>query len=1020
MITILHCLITITSLLRCISAAPVESFPFNNQIPPVARYDQDYYYQIRSDTFTSSVSSITYSTSSLPDWLNFDQTSLILSGKPTTNNNSLKDQTISFQLTGTDSEASVSSDCSIILSAASPPTVNSASSDTVASQLLSQGKTDGSTGFVITPGNDFSISLSDDTFLAGDREIIAHYGLMANHTPLPIWMSYDESNLSFKGKAPSVNSQVAPAQRYQILFVAADYSGYSGASVEFSLVVGAHQLVSNIHNTTLTVKNNESINYTIPIDQILIDGSELTMSNVTSFSSNITDATSWLSFDTAKGTLSGTVPKDATKETMGVSLQVLDVNGNQINYVLTVSIEGSTQKSLFTTSTFANINITRNEFFNYTIPSSYIASTDSDSVTYNTSISPSSAESQISFYSSNMTFVGRAPNSLTDLTVNLTAINSSNQDFSESRSFIMKVIDKRIILSSTSSNMFSSQTSMSVSATNTISTFSSTFSSTASATSAPAAIETPKKSSNKTLAIALGVALPCVAILVAALLFFCCRRRNRKNTNTDANTAAGASGSSTVPTPESGPINGPPIVGGPTSRGASNNATTATGQDPEKISDMPNGPFMAAGVLTTPPMADQLHTPPIPNSADTAEEWDTPKRMSNLNFFRIDGEEEKDISCSDSEYEGDANAKDFSYSTDETKADDNSDVNIDGILADIESDIAAMGGANPNLTDDDLIAAAINDNFEGPPGYGNPHQSWRQTIETNRRWQTRDSLASLATVSTNELFSVRVADEENANDNYRDYRMNDFSDDNAQNNIPRDNSSGIIRPISEAMSLSSVYSTMDTRDGNTDHNNYRVSKRISMSFSNPTNLAAVSEESSESSIHRKTSNDENRSVNLASTVESSDASFETASAGSDNQHYLDRSYQNDTDLGDLILRSGQGPATPVDERSSIIRPFRDQTGKISFRNTAPVAGLIGQVDEVSDTDTEADAFHDTVSGITYPRSPQDRDDISVDENANTNETARLVNFTNRRSINPTTNTSVENFDKSFSGELAFL
>ncbi|GMF03368.1 unnamed protein product [Ambrosiozyma monospora] len=113
------------------SATPTVGWPFDEQLPDVARVGESYSFTISSETYQDSDSDVQYSTSNLPSWLKFDSSSLTFSGTPETS-----DVTDSqdFQLIGKDSSGNILNETySIVVSSNPGPYVK----DPVSSQLSS-------------------------------------------------------------------------------------------------------------------------------------------------------------------------------------------------------------------------------------------------------------------------------------------------------------------------------------------------------------------------------------------------------------------------------------------------------------------------------------------------------------------------------------------------------------------------------------------------------------------------------------------------------------------------------------------------------------------------------------------------------------------------------------------------------------------------------------------------------------------------------------------------------------------
>ncbi|ABN68197.2 polarity establishment/cellular polarization [Scheffersomyces stipitis CBS 6054] len=491
--------------LMAIASAQIEvGFPFNEQLPNVARIDTAYSFTMANITYKSdNFGVISYQATGLPSWLSFDSDSRTFTGTPS------KDDVQEFEihLFGTDSSdgSTINNTYSMIVS--NDTGLHLSSNDVMFTEIAKYGDTNGNDGLVVREGQEFNISFEKSVFESystSKRPIVAYYGRSADRSSLPNWIDFDSDSLTFSGIVPHVVSDIAPSFEYGFSFIGSDYVGFAGAEGIFKLIVGAHSLSTSLNES---IKVNGTLNHdfdiSIPIfSSVFLDGSLISAENISSVDS--TDLPSWIHLDTDHYTLTGNFPGDATFDNF--TINVKDVFQNEVELPYSFNAIGS----VFTLSTLPNVNATRGQFFEYHLMNSYFTDFNSTDV----SVKFDSSNSWLTFHEDNNTFTGQVPKDLQKINVDVSA--SSDYD-SEDKSFDIVGIDSKT--SSTSSSSSATATS----------------SSSSSPTSSPSSSSTPVKSkastNHKALAIGLGVGIPAFLLLVAALILFCCcikRRKERK------------------------------------------------------------------------------------------------------------------------------------------------------------------------------------------------------------------------------------------------------------------------------------------------------------------------------------------------------------------------------------------------------------------------------------------------------------------------------------------------------------
>lgn len=517
-----NCLISFSLLLSLAQAQPYIGFPLSQQLPLVARVGEEYKFSLNTQTFRSDLDSVSYKAYSLPDWLSFDSSSLLLTGLPSDEES---EGTITFQLEGTDSGGSLNQTCTIYLSSQPAPQVNA--NDGITTQLESMGVTNGNGGIVLQPNNAFSLKFNSDTFQipsSSKNNIVDYYGKSANRTSLPSWCYFDSDSLTFYGTAPTIRSQDAPSMQYDLTLIATDYSGYTGAFADFSIVVGGHSLFINGSDYTQLVNTTagDSFSIDIPLDKIYLDGSKISTDQIGSV--DLFNSPSWVSVE-GDSSIKGTVPLDQV-ENVVLNVTLYDIYGDEVYMEFDIDVI----HDIFTTS-LPDVKATRGSFFTYTLSNSSFSNLE------DTDIDAQFSANWLTFFHSNNSFTGQVPTDFDNLDVDIQATMNNMEETetfeiigvgSMSRSSSLMPSSKSMSTSKTishSSMKYSSTTGASSSSSATLATSSTSTTSSASSSAigyASLANNSGKSTNSKSLAIGLGVGIPCFVILVAALFFLCC------------------------------------------------------------------------------------------------------------------------------------------------------------------------------------------------------------------------------------------------------------------------------------------------------------------------------------------------------------------------------------------------------------------------------------------------------------------------------------------------------------------
>ncbi|EHK39660.1 hypothetical protein TRIATDRAFT_296667 [Trichoderma atroviride IMI 206040] len=284
-------------LLETACAEPAPSYPFNAQLPPVARIDRLFSYSFSPNTFTSN-SDITYSLGHHPSWLSIDKGSRRLYGTP-------KDEDIpagdvvgqQFDLIATDGIGSTSMNATVVISRNPPPSIKIP----VSQQMDSLGTFSAPSSLLSYPSTDFRYTFDPSTF--GDGHNFSYYASTNDSTPLPAWITFDQQTLTFSGRTPAFESLIQPPQKFDFSLVASDVVGFAGTALSFAIVVGSHRLTTDHPIIQLNATRGSKIGFDGLANGIQLDDKDVKPSSLNVSTENMP---SWLSFDPTTLLLEGT------------------------------------------------------------------------------------------------------------------------------------------------------------------------------------------------------------------------------------------------------------------------------------------------------------------------------------------------------------------------------------------------------------------------------------------------------------------------------------------------------------------------------------------------------------------------------------------------------------------------------------------------------------------------------------------------------------------------------------------
>lgn len=396
-------------------AIPAVAFPFNSQVPSVARVGESYNYQFPASTFIPDAANFTYSLSDGPNWLLLNGPTRTLSGLPSSTDAGAS----SFTLTAADDTGAVHMPCTLVVSADPAPQIEWS----ITEQLLETANLSSSQPPVVTilPTTPFHFNFRHDSFIDEIQRQLRYYSTLTDHTPLPSWLIFNEEELAFSGTAPQLS---AFPQSWNVDLIASDVSGFGGAAASFTLAIGTHQLVFVPEVQTVHVSPGMQVDFDDLGETLFLNGRSVDPEELRNAQASVP---SWLLFDPNNLSIAGTAPSEVTDE--NVTVTAVDELGNTATAIVTFS---SSETPLFT-GDLPTITAYYGGSFSYRFPENLFTTRDLDlMVTF-----PESAD-WLDFDSSDRELSGTVP-SKTDETAVIATITAKDPGGSPEQSGVFTI-----------------------------------------------------------------------------------------------------------------------------------------------------------------------------------------------------------------------------------------------------------------------------------------------------------------------------------------------------------------------------------------------------------------------------------------------------------------------------------------------------------------------------------------------------------------------------------------------------
>jgi Ca2+-binding RTX toxin-like protein len=407
-------------------------FPDDNQSPtsiPIpdqtANQDAAFSYVVPAGTFVDpegaalTLTATTANGQALPSWLQFDAASGQFSGTPTNSDVG----NIALRVTATDPAGLSTSDTFSLQVLQAVQAVNNA--PTVANRIGDQSATQGVPFSYVMPGDTFSDIDVGDKLIYGAK--------LADGSALPSWLKFDPATGTLSGTPANADVGALSVQ-----ITATDLAGASASSVFALNVANVNDAPTVAHPIAdQSATQDAAFSFVVPTDTF----SDIDVGDKLIYGAKLADGSalpSWLKFDPATGTLSGT-PANADVGALSVQITATDSGMVSASSVFALNVANVNDAPTVANS-IQNQNATQGVAFSYTVPGNTFTDIDvGDKLTYGAKLADGSAlPSWLKFDPATGTLSGTPANAdVGALSVRITAADNSGA--SASSAFALNV-----------------------------------------------------------------------------------------------------------------------------------------------------------------------------------------------------------------------------------------------------------------------------------------------------------------------------------------------------------------------------------------------------------------------------------------------------------------------------------------------------------------------------------------------------------------------------------------------------
>ena len=262
-------------------------------------------------------------------------------------------------------------------------------------------------------GSQFALVLPSSAFTDPQKESLTYSATLANGAALPSWLNFDTQTQCFYGTAPT------SAQGLSLLVTATDSSGLSSSeTINLSLSTLPPTVSSAVAN--LAFAEGHAIAYTVP-SSTFSDPQNETLT-LTAGLQNGAALPSWLTFNPATGTLTGTAPQSA--QSLVIALTATDSSGLSVTDDFTLTVQPAQAPTV--AGALTNMIFLEGHVISYTVPFSTFNNPQSETLVLTASLQSGAAlPAWLAFNPTTDALTGTAPQSAQSLAIALTATNTS-------------------------------------------------------------------------------------------------------------------------------------------------------------------------------------------------------------------------------------------------------------------------------------------------------------------------------------------------------------------------------------------------------------------------------------------------------------------------------------------------------------------------------------------------------------------------------------------------------------------
>jgi axial budding pattern protein 2 len=288
------------------TGTPQIAFPFNSQVPEIARVRKPYFFDLSPSTFRTETGPLSFSLSKAPQWLQIDNRNGTLYGLPGDGDAGAPQ----FIILASDLTGSAPMQATLVVSNEIGPQLHT----DIANSLVDIGGRCGLRCLEVSPSTQLQFQFPLDSFTISSSPTF-YYATLQDHTPLPAWLQFDRSILQFTGQTPQIGNM---AQNLDINLIASDVLGFAAAATSFSIIVSSHRLMFDTLSQIQNISSGQPFSISNLRSHLYLDSALI---SDTDYAGATVGGPSWLNLDTQSLSLSGIPPNTSTSVNVTIDAQ---------------------------------------------------------------------------------------------------------------------------------------------------------------------------------------------------------------------------------------------------------------------------------------------------------------------------------------------------------------------------------------------------------------------------------------------------------------------------------------------------------------------------------------------------------------------------------------------------------------------------------------------------------------------------------------------------------------------------